>query len=794
MISVRRRLMLVRRPFEWVTYHKTQRVVLKSTVERSIKSFTFYGDSVQSGTPTPESPVPIVSIVNPKAEVAPLIRVDLDPDLELRGLPKLDANNNLYYDGDEYESDGSVTRKYGIVDLGMLTWTKSANHFIATLSGIKKPSAASIQFAGICSKYEIVTGSAAVNETFTGIGCSAIYESVIVYDPVYESSTASQFKTAMSGVMLVYELATPITESADPYITPVAVNPLGTEEFVDERDVPIPVGHETVYTDEETTVTDKVPYLFRRVPTGNKKTEKIVGGTVTWNQLIQNGDFASTATWIKNRCGLTVANNIGTFTCNGNSYPQWGFYQGCSGVIGHKCLSFCELSINTNIPAAYFRFGSSASRIIDLVGHYIQTNPINNTWYSLSFMGIIDHQSPNIVVSLSQNDTSDVTIGDTIKAKNINFFDLTQMFGSTIADYIYSLESATTGAGVAWFKALFPKDYYPDNAGQLMSVKTSANVMTGVNQFDDETVMLERGWTKQNDGSWHITRSGSAVGVYWTNTCGYTGQICVSYEYKFNSTTSRGVRFAFHYTDGSFTDIVVPIKTEYYKITVLSNRGKVVSRIETTYGSYGVQTWMKDICINFSDPSINGTYVPYKISKTIAATYTLRGIGDAKDTLTVRSDGTGELTRNIGEVDMGTLTWSKFESSYSNFITDSIANVIKKPASASAEGLVCSAYGGTISSANDNFIYCGTTGRIYIKDTAKANMTTAEFKAAMSGVMLVYEFATPIVTQLTPEEVATILNDAISYDVNTSITASNDSSIDQQFAITIAQEADPVLT
>ena len=33
-------------------------------------------------------------------------------DIELRGILKLDGSNNLYYDGDTYESNGSVTRKY----------------------------------------------------------------------------------------------------------------------------------------------------------------------------------------------------------------------------------------------------------------------------------------------------------------------------------------------------------------------------------------------------------------------------------------------------------------------------------------------------------------------------------------------------------------------------------------------------------------------------------------------------------------------------------------------------------
>lgn len=49
-------------------------------------------------------------------------------------------------------------------------------------------------------------------------------------------------------------------------------------------------------------------------------------------------------------------------------------------------------------------------------------------------------------------------------------FNLTQMFGSTIADYVYSLEQATEGAGEAWFKNLFPKDYYEYNEGEVTCV------------------------------------------------------------------------------------------------------------------------------------------------------------------------------------------------------------------------------------------------------------------------------------------------------------------------------------
>jgi hypothetical protein len=57
----------------------------------------------------------------------------------------------------------------------------------------------------------------------------------------------------MSGVYLIYELATPTTLSASPYTNPQETAVGGTEEFVDylveqgTRDVAIPVGHQTEY-------------------------------------------------------------------------------------------------------------------------------------------------------------------------------------------------------------------------------------------------------------------------------------------------------------------------------------------------------------------------------------------------------------------------------------------------------------------------------------------------------------------------------------------------------------------
>ena len=69
---------------------------------------------------------------------------------------------------------------------------------------------------------------------------------------------AATFKAAMSGVMLVYELAAPTTEQATPYTNPQIVDDFGTERFIDARPVAVPVGHSTKYMSN---LRDKLQHL-----------------------------------------------------------------------------------------------------------------------------------------------------------------------------------------------------------------------------------------------------------------------------------------------------------------------------------------------------------------------------------------------------------------------------------------------------------------------------------------------------------------------------------------------------
>ena len=169
----------------------------------------------------------------------------LDSDLVLHGIPKLDANNNLYYDGDVYEADGTVTRRYGVVDMGTLDWKYASAQQVFYVNGFSASSfGITNNYNYKCKNYVSVKTSTALNETDKSI--YIFNTSFNIHDSAY--TDAPTFKSALSGNYLVYELATPTTESADPYQTPQICDDFGTEQFVLSDSVfAMPVGHDTDY-------------------------------------------------------------------------------------------------------------------------------------------------------------------------------------------------------------------------------------------------------------------------------------------------------------------------------------------------------------------------------------------------------------------------------------------------------------------------------------------------------------------------------------------------------------------
>ncbi len=114
------------------------------------------------------------------------------------------------YGGTLNVTTGVLTIDRAMVDLGTLTWTKtSADYFSANKSGVKYVSGNVVPNL-ISSAYKTVTPNQVYNGTYDcSISTAPTYEAIWVRDNSFVDAAA--FKTAMSGVQLVYELATPTT-------------------------------------------------------------------------------------------------------------------------------------------------------------------------------------------------------------------------------------------------------------------------------------------------------------------------------------------------------------------------------------------------------------------------------------------------------------------------------------------------------------------------------------------------------------------------------------------------------
>ena len=154
------------------------------------------------------------------------------------------ALGRTVYGGEAEIVGGSLTDKMGIVDLGTLTWTVSTNDrfYAAMPSGAITPTSSGDTEA-ICSHYDrFLAESVSINSQpdgtfFVNSTKFSSVKRVVIKDSSKSSMSAADFKTAMSGVQLVYELATPQTYT----LTPTQINTLLGENNVwaDSGDVEI---------------------------------------------------------------------------------------------------------------------------------------------------------------------------------------------------------------------------------------------------------------------------------------------------------------------------------------------------------------------------------------------------------------------------------------------------------------------------------------------------------------------------------------------------------------------------
>ena len=123
---------------------------------------------------------------------------------------------------------------------------------------------------------------------------------------------------------------------------------------------------------------------------------------------------------------------------------------------------------------------------------------------------------------------------------------------------------------------------------------------------------------------------------------------------------------------------------------------------------------------------------------------------------------TGELVVDKAEVDLGTLNWQYSGDNYNHRFSATMPSDYANPTSASDRAdMICSSYvaNANVVSSIDALGISGYQGlgSVFIRDLAYID--SVAFKAAMSGVQLVYKLATPQTYQLSPTEVLTLLGE-----------------------------------
>lgn len=162
-------------------------------------------------------------------------------------------------------------------------------------------------------------------------------------------------------------------------------------------------------------------------------------GYGNFNQLVLDGNRTGSHN------GINYSGVDGVYTVTGSTSGSVSYFDITAYLtVGH--VYYYAISNNTNVKIWQLGYNLSPTLSSKM------TKPIGNNKFALQV-------SPNIS-----------NVNETVKPIVI---DLTQMFGSIIADYIYSLEQATADAGINLIKNIFSKDYYPYNAGgSIVSVES----------------------------------------------------------------------------------------------------------------------------------------------------------------------------------------------------------------------------------------------------------------------------------------------------------------------------------
>ena len=288
----------------------------------------------------------------------------------------------------------------------------------------------------------------------------------------------------------------------------------------------------------------------------------------------------------------------------------------------------------------------------------------------------------------------------------------------------------------------------PENPNPINGY-TEANITRcGVNLFDSNKLLSDYSTKYEigTDGCVKQISTANIADVLWSNSFGQTGAFGIVFRVKYASTGTAGVRPCINYTDGTKLYIYPTNTQDYAEYTVLTNSSKTVKDITTDFGTASNMTsFFLQLAVGE-----NTTYHPYTGNTyTIAFGQTVYGC--------VLDVTRGKLSVTWTGVDLGSLNWYKVSAIPYPYFSAPIDEAYKYILGNTNSK--CSNY--TPASIGDSGDAQGymilNINYVRLRDEDYYNVDENTFKTAMSGVMLIYELATPFDIDLTPEVISAVV-------------------------------------
>lgn len=524
-------------------------------------------------------------------------------------------------------------------------------------------------------------------------------ETVILYDKAEMEKIAAQVATDRKAAETAAQTAQSIADSLpDDYVTAVgkiAENTaeigrvkLSGKELQRRVNALYDIGQGVTHKFE----TDTDTAYVKTIPTGGKlMSVKSVGGrSLVWNQM------CSTFTYQGTECNCKPVCSAHKYLCRIDCEAE----QGTTVYMYFREVIYTK---NNQISKAVNAGKSTLSWI---------TSPYGDSDIGGTFDAFLVDGSAKVTFS------------------NRQIFDLTAMFGS-------GNEPST----VEEFEKIFPADYYPYNAGEIISAGTEEVVEQGKNLFDyTDKIYYGANVSKVENGVIY-TKGLTTTALNIPTIVG--NKYTLSFKVKSNAANQGGLRWSLqkgkntsYAHDSSLikSEVGYAANTEYQAVATFVATTDFVSLCTITPMIYDVQLENGDTATDYS-PFYQ---TEHPIPDTIKA---LPGYGWSAGTARNYVDYENKrYVQCVQSVDLGTLEWLLdgnnwwYNTKISKGLSDSNAICNKRTYVLKGD-------------TGNETQWCHSGGgyfEVYVTDVT----TSADVSKKLSGVILYYELATPIVTDI----------------------------------------------